>query len=179
LKKLIAFFRGMNVGGNRITMQELVTLLEGLGCRNVRTYIQSGNAVFESQNEDVAKLAQRINFAIKACCSFDPAVVLLHPDGLRQVINNNPFPDFTGNPKSIHLGFMERKPENPDLDLLAALRSGSEQFHLVGSVFYLLAPDGVGRSKLAANAERLLGLPMTDRNWRTVCAVMVIAEKHS
>src|SRR5262245_43995429 len=40
----------------------------------------------------------------------------------------------------------------------------SERFHLMDKVFYLHAPEGIGRSKLAANAEKLLGAPMTDRN---------------
>jgi uncharacterized protein (DUF1697 family) len=48
------------------------------------------------------------------------------------------------------------------------LRSESERFELISSVFYLYAPGGVGRSKLAAGAEKLLGVSMTDRNWKTV-----------
>jgi uncharacterized protein (DUF1697 family) len=69
----------------------------------------------------------------------------------------------------LHLGFLSAPPPAPDIEGLARVQAPSEQFRLVGAVFYLYAPDGVGRSKLAASAERLLGVPMTDRNWRTVC----------
>lgn len=60
---------------------------------------------------------------------------------------------------------------------LESLRKGSERFRLIGSVFYLHAPEGVGRSRLAASAEKALGGPMTDRNWRTVCRLRDMASK--
>jgi uncharacterized protein (DUF1697 family) len=60
--------------------------------------------------------------------------------------------------------------------VVAGHKKESERFELIDSVFYLHAPEGVGRSKLAANAEKLLGVPMTDRNWRTVCALWDIAQ---
>ena len=60
---------------------------------------------------------------------------------------------------------------------LEDLKSDSERFRLIGRVFYLYAPDGVGRSKLAANAERLLRVPMTDRNWRTVSTIQKMAQE--
>ncbi|HET8646920.1 MAG TPA: DUF1697 domain-containing protein, partial [Vicinamibacteria bacterium] len=82
-------------------------------------------------------------------------------------------------PTSLHLGFLASVPKNPDLDGLENLRSETERFRLIAGVFYLHAPDGVGRSKLAARAERLLGAPMTDRNWRTVCKLRDIANELS
>jgi len=70
------------------------------------------------------------------------------------------------------LGFLDSEPVNPDLEKLERIRKENERFELHGRYFYLHAPDGIGRSKLAANAERLLGTPMTDRNWRTVSKIM-------
>ena len=87
----------------------------------------------------------------------------------------NPFPEAETDPASLHLGFLAAKPQNLDLQKLASLKRDSERFHLSDGVFYLHAPEGVGRSKLAAGAEKLLGVPMTDRNWRTVCKVMEMA----
>jgi len=55
------------------------------------------------------------------------------------------------------------------------LKKDSERFRLIGRVFYLHAPEGVGRSKLASGSERLLGVPMTDRNWNTVCKLREMA----
>jgi uncharacterized protein (DUF1697 family) len=68
-------------------------------------------------------------------------------------------------------------PKNPDLGALESIKGDSEQFALKDGVFYLHAPDGIGRSKLAASAERLLGVAMTGRNWRTVCKVMAMAKQ--
>jgi uncharacterized protein (DUF1697 family) len=62
-------------------------------------------------------------------------------------------------------------PANPDLKALEGLKKKSERFFLKDKVFYLYAPEGIGRSKLAASAEKLLGVSVTDRNWRTVCKI--------
>jgi uncharacterized protein (DUF1697 family) len=175
----IALFRSMNVGNNRITMKEMVTLLEKTGCSKVRTYIQSGNAVFESPMEDPAALSALIGAEVQKCCGFQPYVLLLEGEEVRKAMLNNPFPEAGEDPKSLHLGFLASLPEHVELKALESLRSGSEQFRLIGKVFYLLAPEGVGRSKLAANAERLLGISMTDRNWNTVCAIMEMADQMS
>lgn len=60
---------------------------------------------------------------------------------------------------------------------LQSLKKDSERFCLIDDIFYLHAPEGVGRSKLAASSEKLLGVPMTDRNWNTVCRLRDMAMK--
>ena len=172
MKPYVALFRGINVGGkNSLPMATLVSLLTDLGCRGVRTYIQSGNAVFESEVQDAGELAQAIRAAIGERCGFEPALFLLEPQDIEGAIRGNPFPEAEGDPQSLHVGFLAAVPSSPDLAGLESLRKDSERFHLTGRLFYLHAPEGVGRSKLAAAAERLLGVPVTDRNWRTVCKI--------
>ena len=73
--------------------------------------------------------------------------------------------------------FLASVPKNPDFDALESIKSDRERFVLKDGVFYLHAPDGVGRSKLAANAEKLLGVPVTSRNWRTVCKIRDMAKE--
>jgi len=172
MKTYVALFRGINVGGkNALPMKELVAVLEDLGSQNVKTYIQSGNAVFESQAKDAARLSRKISGEIKQRRGFEPYVLLLELEDLERAIRKNPFPEAEADPQALHLGFLASAPEKPDLKTLESLRSNSERFHLIANVFYLYAPAGVGRSKLAARAEKLLGVPMTDRNWRTVCKI--------
>ena len=77
------------------------------------------------------------------------------------------------------MGFLASAPEKPNLKALERLKSASERFQLIDKVFYLYAPDGIGKSRLAANVERLLRVPMTDRNWRTVCKIREMAEELS
>jgi uncharacterized protein (DUF1697 family) len=177
MKTYIALFRGINVGGrNALPMKELVGVLEDLGSRSVKTYIQSGNAVFESKEQDATWLSKKIRVEVKKRCGFEPHVLLVELEDIERAITENPFPEVEANPKALHLGFLASAPEKPDLKTLESLKRDTERFHLIHNVFYLHAPEGVGRSKLAANAERLLGVPMTDRNWKTVCKIWEMAK---
>ena len=172
----IALFRGINVGGNNsLPMKELVVLLEDIGAKKVRTYIQSGNAVFQSAEKNSSQLSKQLTAEIEKRHGFEPHVLLLSLKAINTAVAKNPFPEAEDDPSSLHLGFLASMPKNPDLEKLNSLKKASERFHLGDNVFYLHAPEGVGRSKLAANSEKLLGVPMTDRNWRTVCKVMEMA----
>ena len=155
-------------------MKELVSILEKLGCRNVATYIQSGNAIIES-GEAIETLAKKISAAILRERGFDPQVLLLEKETLERAVAGNPFPEGESDPKSLHVGFLAAAPAGPDLEKLEALRSPSERFRLIDRLFYLHAPEGIGKSKLAVKAERILGVPMTDRNWRTVIRMLEMA----
>jgi uncharacterized protein (DUF1697 family) len=70
--------------------------------------------------------------------------------------------------RRLHVFFLDSKPESPDINGITKLAISSERFQLIDSVFYLHAPDGFGRSKLAAGAERKLGVPLTARNYTTI-----------
>ena len=178
MKTYIALFRGINVGGkNTLPMRELVLILEDLGAQKVKTYIQSGNAIFVCKDKDPVQLAHQIRAEIKKRRGFEPYVLLLGLDDFERAIEQNPFPEAETNPATLHAGFLAATPERPDMKTLESLKSDSERFRLIGRVFYLSAPDGVGRSKLAAQAERLLGVPMTDRNWRTVSTIRKMAQE--
>jgi uncharacterized protein (DUF1697 family) len=103
----------------------------------------------------------------------------LTPEEIERAIEFNPFPEAESEPKTLHLNFLASIPKNPDLDALESIKSDRERFALKDRVFYLHAPDGIGRSKLAANTEKLLGVAITGRNWRTVCKVMTMAKQYS
>lgn len=178
LKTCIALFRGINVGGkNVLPMKELVVLLEQFGFKNIRTYIQSGNAIFRTDEKDISRLSAKIGLKIKEDYGFAPSIQIMELGELEEAISKNPFPESESNPESLHVGFLGKKPASPDLKKLEALRKSNERFQLKGNMFYLNAPDGIGRSRLAANSEKLLGVPMTDRNWRTVCKIRDMAEE--
>jgi uncharacterized protein (DUF1697 family) len=177
MKTYIALFRGINVGGkNSLPMKELVAILENLQCQNIKTYIQSGNVVFQSKENNPSGISKEISREIKKHRGFEPYVLLLELKELEKVIKSNPFPEAEGNPQTLHVGFLASAPNSPDLKKLESLKVESERFQLTGNAFYLHAPEGIGRSKLAASTERLLGVSMTDRNWRTVCKLMEMAK---
>ncbi len=172
----IALLRGINIGGNnKLPMKDLTALLTGMGLREVQTYIQSGNVVFRSAAKDRAALAAKISAAIKAQHGFAPRVWLLDAAELHKAIADNPYPEAESNPTSLHLLFLAEMPPHPKLKELDALKTSSERYTLEGKVFYLHAPDGVGRSRLAARAEKLLGVAATGRNWSTVCKLAEMA----
>jgi uncharacterized protein (DUF1697 family) len=177
MKTYVALFRGINVGGkNVLPMKVLVAVLEDLSALRVKTYIQSGNAVFLGPKQDSSRLLSQIGREILKRRGFEPQVLLLELDDIERVIRKNPFPEAATDPRTLHAGFLASAPERPDLRTLERLKSGRERFQLIENVFYLHAPEGIGRSKLAANAEKLLGVPMTERNWRTVCKIQELAK---
>jgi len=155
-------------------MKALKVLLEELGLANVQTYIQSGNVVFQSEETDRARLAQRITTAIANNFGFAPQVFLLDLKSLQDAMAANPFPEGEAEPKSLDLFFLDGIPTNPNLDALEAVRAENERFALIGQVFYLHAPDGIGRSKLAERVGRGWDVSITARNWRTVSTLLAM-----
>jgi uncharacterized protein (DUF1697 family) len=173
----IALFRGINVGSNRsLPMRELVELLAGLGLQNIKTYIQSGNVIFETAESVSAQLAQRIRQSVEERRGFAPEVLLMKAADLENAISANPYPEAEPYPKTLHVFFLAEPPQDPDLEKLESIKLESERFALKGKLFYLHAPDGIGRSKLAAGVEKALGVPATGRNWRTVGAIMALVK---
>ena len=176
MNSYIALFRGINVGGNHLLpMKELKVVLEKNGCTDVQTYIQSGNVILRSKVSDAARLAKQLTAAVAKSHGFPPRVLLLTRDELERAAAGNPFPEAHANPKSVHLFFLAEPPPKADVKALEALKTETERFALKGQIFYLHTPDGFGTSKLAARAERLLGVDATARNWRTVTTLLEMA----
>lgn len=172
----IALFRGINVGGNNILpMAKLREDLESLKLRNVRTYIQSGNVVFEAPAGKPAPLAQKIARRIEDQHGFHPQVILLDRESLLAAVKANPFPKATADPKTLHFFFLAEPAADPDMAAIASAGKATEEYKLMNGVFYLHAPDGIARSKLAANAEKYLGVVATARNYRTVDKLRTMA----
>ncbi|MBF0292097.1 MAG: DUF1697 domain-containing protein [Nitrospinae bacterium] len=165
----IALLRAINVSGvNTLPTKDFVALLEGLGFRKIKTYIQTGNAVFEANDKDCSKLAGKIKAAINRDFGFTPEALLFTSDEFEKAIKANPYPEAESDPKSLHLIFLAAAPKSPDLAVIEKLLKDSERFTLKGRVFYFHAPEGVGRSKAFSKIEKALGLPGTARNFRTV-----------
>lgn len=176
MKTLIALFRGINVGGhNKLPMRDLRDIFESLGCEDVRTYIQSGNAVFRTaQLPD--NLAPALIAAIDDSFGFRPGVLILEIEAFRAIAAANPYRTAEATPAQLHVSFLTERPAGPDIAALERLRSPAEAFELADSAFYMHAPDGIGRSKLAARVEKALGVEATGRNWRTVSKILELAD---
>jgi uncharacterized protein (DUF1697 family) len=172
----VALLRGINVGGSHsFPMQALRNLLARVGCEDVQTYVQSGNAVFRS-SQDARALSSSIRSAINKQFGFASSMCLLTIDEYRSIVAANPFPDAVDTLKYLHVCFLIGTADSPDLDTLESSRSSTERYELSANAFYLHAPDGIGRSKLAAKVDKCLGVETTGRNWRTVTKVLELAD---
>jgi uncharacterized protein (DUF1697 family) len=172
----VALFRGINVGGKHILpMQDLRDLLAELGCEDIQTYIQSGNAVFTSA-VNAAELSDKIRDAIEAQFGFAPQVLLLTVERFAAIASANPYPEAEATPKFLHVWFLTEKAGNPDIDAMNSIKAENERFTLTDDALYLYAPDGIGRSRLAAKIDRHLGVSTTARNWHTVRKLLDLAK---
>ncbi len=169
MTRWIALFRGINVGvKNILPMAELRNDLESLKLKNVRTYIQSGNVIFDSSANTASSLAKLIGERIEKQHGFRPHLLILDRKILQAAIKSNPFPKAVSDPKSLHFVFLAEPATDPDIKALDNAKTPTEKYKLTDQVLYLHTPDGIGRSKLAANAEKYLGVVTTARNYRTV-----------
>lgn len=170
VKTYIALFRGINVTGYKIVkMDELRKCFESAGFKNVQTYIQSGNVVFES-TDPTPKITTKIQKIFEKSFKFTAPVTLVEPTRLKKIIQKNEFSKNTKcDPKRIHVTFLDQKPAKEGLAKLATFKSGKDEWKNFEDVIYLHCPDGYGKSKLSNNQiERILGVGATTRNWNTV-----------
>lgn len=158
-------------------MKELVRYLEVLKLKNVRTYIQSGNVVFDTDEKNAKSLAKKITQRIAQENGFGPQVLLISREELQNAIQANPFPRAVSDPKSLHFFFLEKPAAKANIQALDKAKSPTESYVLQGCLFFLHAPEGIGRSKLAATAEKHLGVAATARNYRTVEKIAEIAAR--
>ncbi|MEV5105085.1 DUF1697 domain-containing protein [Streptomyces massasporeus] len=167
-----ALLRGINVGGSRkVPMADLRTLLADLGLGDVRTYLQSGQAVFASGHGDEESLAGDIARAIEKHFGFGVDVIVRDHAYLRAIADACPFPAADLEPRQLHVTYFSA-PVTPDrfaeIDQEAYV---PEEFRLGDRALYLYAPDGLGRSKLAEHLSKpriTKGVIATSRNWNTV-----------
>jgi uncharacterized protein (DUF1697 family) len=175
--RYVALLRGINVGGKHsLPMKELAAQLEGLGCARVRTYIQSGNAVFEAPARAAGKLPGLLQAAILKQKGFDAPVVLRSSDELGSVLRSNPFLKQGAKPDHCYVGFLARLPGPAALKDLDPQRSPGHAYRVQGREVFLHLPTGVATTKLTNTYfDQTLKTVCTMRNWRTVLALDAMA----
>ncbi len=172
----IALLRGVNVGGHKkLPMAEFRGLLGGLGFEDVASYIQSGNAVFRAHGTP-SKIATSIRSSLGEKFGFDADVFLLSLGDFQDAVGANPFPQAEDDPKSLHLFFLAEPVESLDVEAMKIYATRGEEFELTAKVFYLYAPNGFGRSVLAAKLGRFIKTPMTGRNLRSCHKIIELAK---
>jgi uncharacterized protein (DUF1697 family) len=169
----IALLRGINVGRNRkVAMADLRKLFAEAGATDVRTYIQSGNVVFDAPHKSEEALRKDLERRIEASAGFEVRVMLRTAKAWAHVVDANPFPRVE--PTKLHVAFLAAKPTARAVAALRAEDVGSEEVVVAGREAYLHLPAGLARAKLP-QALRLLETPVTLRNWRTVTKLLELA----
>jgi uncharacterized protein (DUF1697 family) len=162
MESYVILFRGINVGGkNLLPMKDLLVALEASGYDKIKTYIQSGNVVLQGGRVNPGDIAKLVLDRF----GFEPEVMVLTKSEFLTSIKHNPFSPDDG--KLAHFYFCNQVPKF-NLEKLEKFRIPSEEYKLVDKVFYLHAPEGIGRSKLVAKIESCLGVPATGRNLNTI-----------
>ena len=167
----ISLIRGINVGGhNKVKMALLRKSVETLGFRQVQTYIQSGNLVFQGTKQSTSTISRKIEDAILKKFGFSAPVITITADEICATLDGNPFLKQKGiDVSKLHVIFLSGRPEAASVKKLEAIPSRDDRFEWRDQCLYLHLPDGTAQSKLAnAPLERLLSVRTTTRNWNTV-----------
>ncbi|NVO19619.1 MAG: DUF1697 domain-containing protein [Bacteroidetes bacterium] len=167
----VALLRGINVSGSKIIkMEDLRACMAKSGFRNISTYIQSGNILFESENMTDVELETRIGSAILNDFGFQVPVEIISKAKLKQILQENPFlKDINTSIDSLHLTILSAAP-SPDLfNKLMPLEDDMDSCIFIDECIYLKCPNGYGRTKFTNTFfEKKLKLNATTRNWKTM-----------
>lgn len=166
--KHVAFLRGINVGGNnKIEMKTLREVFAALGFENVKTYINSGNVIFETVESD--ELSARIEKAIEAEFSLKIKTMTRTATEIGDIVENNPFVGRFENDKDLHVLFLDAELSADKRELLLAQNNENEMFAVRNREIFCLLRAGVADSLLGKGfIDKKLKTPATARNWRTV-----------
>ena len=171
----VALLRGINVGGkNIVKMAELRQMLSGLGFQNVKTYIQSGNAIFDS-TDTPDNIKEKVLKSFQITFKFESAIILRTKDEISKNIASLPFSELeteaaiAANPDVEHLYvyFTDDILTDAAVDALNADYGNPDKLYVGQGGVYLLCYESVRDSKLAAALSKQ-NISMTARNWKTL-----------
>ena len=170
----IALLRGINVGGHhKLPMAELRAMVADAGARRVRSYIQSGNVVFDHDSDAPASLEAELGRSITASTGFAVPVTLRTAQELTTIVAGAPFP--TSEPTQVHVSFLDQPPPTGAFDTVDRAAFAPEDFALSGRDLYLYLPNGMARTQLPRALGLYTKLAATTRNWRTVVSLRDLA----
>lgn len=173
----IALLRGINVGrSNRLAMKDLRRLLEALGYSNVRTLLNSGNAVFDVSRPNTSKLAAAIAQAIENSAGLTIGVVVLTQAELSKIVASNPLVSLATDPAKHLVGFVSASKKLARLVPLNETDWHSEVIEVGTKAAYLWCPNGVLESKLTKAIAKTMGVEITTRNWTTVLRLKALVD---
>ena len=150
MQTILSLLRGINVSGQKkIVMSDLRKLYEELKFKNVQTYIQSGNVVFQSSSSK--NPSHQIEQKIFDYYKFEVSVMTRTLEELETIISNNPYAKKKNieNDK-LYVIFLSEVPEQKYI-FLVENKNDSDLFTILGKEIYLYIPNGYGKTSLNNN----------------------------
>ncbi len=171
----IALLRGINVGKNkRIAMADLRVMLESLGYTDVRTLLQSGNALFDGGPRKAGTLEQEISAGIRAAFGMDVATVVRTAPDFVAAVDANPFVARGVDPAELHATFLAADPAASKIAAVDRDACAPDEFAVGARVIYMRLRNGVMGSRLP-DWDKMLGVRATTRNWNTTIRLREMA----
>ena len=174
MTKYVAFLRAINVGGHSIIkMTVLKQIFESLGLENVQTYIQSGNGIFESEDDDTASLEKQIEDQVEKATNYRTSLFVRTIREVGSIARKSPFT--AAGDETVFVGFLKEKTDKKLQEALLVFRSQADDFAVKGREVYNLRRDWE-KSVFSNNfVEKVLKMPGTTRN---MTVIKKIAEKY-
>jgi uncharacterized protein (DUF1697 family) len=175
----IALLRGVNVGGSRmVAMADLRALIEQLSFTDVRSLLQSGNLVFESERRTCEDIERLLETQVQKQLELATTFFVRTATEWQKIIVKNPFPkEAAADPSHLIVMFLKDKPKLQNIVELQAATVGSERVKILEKQAYIVYPEGIGRSKMTnALIERKLQTQGTGRNWNTVLKLAAMVD---
>jgi uncharacterized protein (DUF1697 family) len=172
----VALLRGINVGtAKRVAMADLRDLLEKLGYQDVRTLLNSGNAVFTATTAGAKTAGTRIEQALVKRLGVASRVIVFSASELSAVVAGNSLAKIATNPSRLMVAFLATPGDGARLAPIASKRWGAEKIAMGPRAAYFWCPEGIIKSEVAAALGKALGEAVTVRNWATVLKLHAVA----
>jgi uncharacterized protein (DUF1697 family) len=174
----IAMLRGINIGPNkRMKMEKLRASCGALGFEKVKTFIQSGNLVFQAAKISSPVVSKKLEARIVSDFGFSADVIARTKDEMEMILKNNPLlKEASLDPAKFHVVFLSEKPQAAALKKLESLTLAPDKVRHSGKEIYFYFPNGVSGSSLWKHPlDRLLSVTGTMRNWNTVNSLYEMA----
>jgi uncharacterized protein (DUF1697 family) len=174
----ISLLRGINVSGkNLISMKDLKEIFEQIGFKNIQTYIQSGNVLFQHKKEKTKSLEKKLQKALLEATGINVPFFIFEFPTFKAIYENNPYlnkKDYSN--EGLYFLYLQETPEKTDLSPILNMKADHESFTQKGTTIYLSFPNGLGKSKLTNTLfEKTLKTNGTIRNRNTVLKLIEIA----
>ncbi|MEC4114732.1 DUF1697 domain-containing protein [Myroides pelagicus] len=177
MKTYITLLRGINVSGkNIIKIEALKSLCTTLGLQNIKTYIQSGNIVYQTTTQDPHALSLKIHQTIRDNFGLNISILTMSSEQFEDIVNQNPY-NTTDELSKLYISFINSPPQLNHLDSLNEKKADTELIHITTSAVYLVAAIGYGKTKITNTLiENKLKVTATTRNYKTCLKLIELSK---